>query len=359
MTDKRRLQLSVVAPCYNEVDSLNEFWRRVSGACLLAAEESHEIILVDDGSRDGTWALIERLSAGDQHVVGVRLLRNHGHQLAATAGLALARGDRVLLIDADLQDPPELLASMMSLMDDGADVVYGKRSKREGESQFKLVTASLFYRLLSRLTDVPIPRDTGDFRLMTRKVVDILNAMPERHRFLRGMVSWIGGKQVPLVYERQARFAGASKYPLRKMVRFATDAVTSFSTKPLRLAVWLGVAVSTLAFLLLFYAVYAWATGHVVPGWASSTVANALFAGTQLLVLGIIGEYLGRVVEDVKRRPLFMIETVRMAGQTYVSPYGFWDHSISPKQDLLKTLMPAGAVDQLPSDQADQKANAF
>ena len=234
---------------------------------------SHEIILVDDGSRDGTWALIERLSAGDQHVVGVRLLRNHGHQLAAMAGLALARGDRVLLIDADLQDPPELLASMMSLMDDGADVVYGKRSKREGESRFKLVTASLFYRLLSRLTDVPIPRDTGDFRLMTRKVVDILNAMPERHRFLRGMVSWIGGKQVPLVYERQARFAGASKYPLPKMVRFATDAVTSFSTKPLRLAVWLGVAVSTLAFLLLFYAVYAWATGHVVPGWASSTVA--------------------------------------------------------------------------------------
>jgi dolichol-phosphate mannosyltransferase len=303
-------RLSVVAPCYNEAESLNEFWRRTSAACQRCVSDAHEIVLVDDGSKDDTWSIIEALSACDPHVVGIRLMRNHGHQLAATAGLASARGDRVLLIDADLQDPPELLPSMMALMDSGADVVYGKRSVRHGESWFKLATASLFYRSLSYLADVPIPRDTGDFRLMSRRVVDILNKMPERHRFLRGMVSWIGGDQRSLDYERQPRFAGTTKYPLRKMMRFAVDAVTSFSTKPLRVAVWLGLAVSALAFGLLFYVLYRWATNDVIPGWASAAFAQALFAGTQLLVLGIIGEYLGRLVEDQRRRPLWMIDAV-------------------------------------------------
>ncbi len=330
MPDENQLQLSVVVPCYNEVDGLEEFWQRMAEACLLAAGDSYEIVMVDDGSRDGTWMLIERLVEQSPRAVGVRLLRNHGHQLAATAGLAVARGDRVLLIDADLQDPPELLQDMMSLMDAGADVVYGQRSVRQGESRFKLLTASLFYRLLGLLTDVPIPRDTGDFRLMSRNVVDILNTMPERHRFLRGMVTWIGGKQVPLVYERHARFAGSSKYPLRKMLQLAVDAITSFSTKPLRLAVWLGVATSTLAFLLLFYAIFRWMTGDVVPGWASSLVASTLFAGTQLLVLGIIGEYLGRLVEDVKRRPLFMIDTIQAQGRTALPPLGVL-HLRNPK----------------------------
>jgi glycosyltransferase involved in cell wall biosynthesis len=302
--------LSVVAPCYNEAESLAEFWRRTSDACQRSVSESHEIILVDDGSRDGTWSMIEELSALDPHLIGIRLMRNHGHQLAATAGLAVAQGSRVLLIDADLQDPPEMIPSMMALMDSGADVVYGKRSVRHGENWFKLTTAFLFYRFLSYLADIPIPRDAGDFRLMTRRVVDILNTMPERHRFLRGMVSWIGGRQLPLEYERQARFAGSTKYPLRKMVRFAVDAVTSFSTKPLRVAVWLGLAVSLLAFGLLFYVLFRWATDSVIPGWASSAFAQALFAGTQLLVLGTMGEYLGRMVEDTKGRPIYLIDSV-------------------------------------------------
>jgi len=334
-------RVSVVAPCYNEEESLAEFCRRSSRACVAAVGQSYQIVLVDDGSRDGTWPIIESLSDRDPHVVGVRLFRNHGHQLAATAGLALARGNRVLLIDADLQDPPELLSAMMSLMDQGADVVYARRTSRDGESWFKLATASLFYRLLSSLTEVTIPRDTGDFRLMTRQVVDILNLMPERHRFLRGMVSWIGGRQVALDYERQARFAGSSKYPLGKMVRFAVDAITSFSIKPLRLAVWLGASVSLLAFMLLFYAVFRWITGDVVPGWASSLISTSLFAGTQLLVLGIFGEYLGRVVEDLKQRPLFLVGAVRAGGQTRALPAEFSRTAPAQRQEVLATLTPA------------------
>jgi dolichol-phosphate mannosyltransferase len=346
------VQLSVVAPCYNEEGSIDEFWQRTADACRQTVGDSHEIVLVDDGSRDRTWAIIEALAARDPHVVGVRLFRNHGHQLAVTAGLAVTQGDRVMVIDADLQDPPELLGAMMALMDAGADVVYGKRTSRQGESWFKLATASLFYRLLTHLTDVPIPRDTGDFRLMTRQVVEMLALMPERHRFLRGMVSWIGGTQVPLDYERQTRFAGSSKYPLRKMLRFATDAITSFSTKPLRLAVWLGIAVSGLAFLLLFYATFRWASGAVVPGWASSLVASSLFAGTQLLVLGIFGEYLGRVVEDLKQRPLFMIGAVRARGQTHVLPGEFYRYGMDQRQALLGRLLgepPAAAPARAPA----------
>jgi dolichol-phosphate mannosyltransferase len=316
-------QLSVVVPCFDEEDSLPEFWERTSEACRIATGDSHEIVLVDDGSSDRTWSIIERLAEQDAHVVGVRLFRNHGHQLAVTAGLAICRGARVMLIDADLQDPPELLSPMMKLMDAGADVVYGKRSVRAGESWFKRATAAAFYRLLSHLTDVPIPRDTGDFRLMTRRVVDILNQMPERHRFLRGMVSWIGGRQVAFEYERQARFAGTSKYPLRKMLRFAVDAVTSFSTKPLRIAVWLGLIVSILALLLLVYATLCWITGKVVPGWTSSLVSNTFFAGIQLLILGIMGEYLGRMVEAQKGRPLFTIDRIHTGGQTYSGGAGF------------------------------------
>jgi dolichol-phosphate mannosyltransferase len=248
--------VSVVAPCYNEELVLLEFYRKASSACRVAVGDSYELLFVDDGSRDATWRKICDLSASDPHVVGVRLFRNHGHQLAVTAGLALTQGERVLLIDADLQDPPELLSEMMAAMDQGADVVYGTRSARKGETFFKLVTASLFYRLLNSLSKVPIPRDTGDFRLMQRAVVDILNAMPEQHRFIRGMVSWIGGKQIAFPYERDARYAGTTKYPLRKMIRFAVDGITSFSTTPLRIAVWLGLTSAALSFLVLGYALF-------------------------------------------------------------------------------------------------------
>lgn len=307
-------QVSVVVPCFNEEETIAEFCRRMTAACEAAAGGDFEIVLVDDGSRDGTWPAIETLAAADPRLVGVRLFRNHGHQLAVTAGLSVATGARVMLIDADLQDPPELLGEMMARMDDGADVVYGRRISREGESWFKTWTAAKFYRALDRLSSVPIPRDTGDFRLMTRRVADILAAMPERHRFIRGMVSWIGGRQVELPYERQARFAGVTKYPLRKMIAFALDAITSFSTKPLRIASWLGAAVSAMAFGLLAYTLIVWLSGDAIPGWASSLTASSLFAGTQLLVLGIMGEYIGRIVDEVKRRPLFIIGAVRRGG---------------------------------------------
>ena len=301
-----RTELSVVVPCFNEEAVLEEFSGRMSRACA-AVTRDYEILFVDDGSSDRTWPLIEMLSQKDPRIVGVQLFRNHGHQLAATAGLSLARGERILLIDADLQDPPELLPSMASRMDEGFDVVYGKRIARAGETTFKRLTASVFYRLLNKLSSVPIPEDTGDFRLMSRPVVDILNNMPERHRFIRGMVSWIGGRQAAFPYARDARFAGETKYPLRKMISLAIDALTSFSTKPLRAAVWLGLVSSLFAFAILVYAVFEWAVGNVVPGWASSVVAISFFSGTQLFVMGVFGEYLGRVVQEVKGRPLFTI----------------------------------------------------
>ena len=232
----------------------------------------------------------------------------------------MARGDRIMLIDADLQDPPELLSQMMIVMDEGADVVYGKRESRRGETAFKRATASLFYRILNTLSGLVIPPDTGDFRLMSRPVVDILNSMPEQHRFIRGMVSWIGGKQVAFHYTRDVRFAGATKYPLKKMIRFAMDGITSFSTVPLRIAVWLGLASAVLSFLVLGYALVQWASGHAVPGWASSFVATALFSGVQLIVLGVLGEYLGRVMEEVKHRPLYVIGTLRKSGKDHAIP---------------------------------------
>jgi dolichol-phosphate mannosyltransferase len=317
------VKLSVVAPCYNEEAVLDEFYRRVSAACESVAGSDFELILVNDGSSDRTWSIIEGLADKDTRIMGVHLFRNHGHQLAVTAGLSLTSGERVLLIDADLQDPPELLHQMMAVMDQGADVVYGKRESRTGETAFKLATASVFYRILNTLSSVPIPRDTGDFRLMSRTVADILNGMPEHHRFIRGMVSWIGGKQVEFPYAREARFAGSTKYPLRKMLAFAVDAITSFSTAPLRAAVWLGLSTAGVAFLLLIYALVQWFTGHVVPGWASSLASTALFSGIQLVVLGVIGEYLGRVVEEVKRRPLFTIGALRRDGVNHRLPSEF------------------------------------
>src|SRR5678815_924799 len=218
MSDKPAL--SVVAPCFNEEGVLPEFLARVA-AVLDRVGGTAEIVVVDDGSRDGTWPVMADAARRDGRIVAVRLMRNHGHQLALPAGLTLCRGERVLIIDADLQDPPELLPDMMALMDQGADVVYGQRRQRDGESLFKRATAAAFYRLIGRMTDVEIPLDAGDFRLITRRVLDLLTAMPERHRFVRGMVAWIGGKQVPLPYDRKARVAGESKYPLANMLRFA------------------------------------------------------------------------------------------------------------------------------------------
>lgn len=315
MTSPAPVFLSIVAPCYNEQTGLPEFCRRCVSAARSVAGEAFELVLVDDGSSDETWAVIGALAALTPQILGVRLMRNHGHQLAATAGLAASRGAHVLLIDADLQDPPELLLMMMPIMERGADVVYGQRFRRQGETWFKRATASLFYRLLSKLASVTIPRDTGDFRLMRRRVVDILLAMPERERFIRGMVSWIGGKQVALPYEREARFSGETKYPLRKMIGFALDAITSFSTTPLRVSTVLGLATAAVAFMLLIFTVMRWIAGETIIGWSSIMCAVTAFSAIQLICIGIIGEYLGRLVQESKRRPMFMIESLLQSGR--------------------------------------------
>ena len=308
MTLPNRPALSVVAPCYNEQDVLPEFLRRV-GAVLDGVGGTSEVVLVDDGSRDRTWEVMTEAAARDPRIVAVRLMRNHGHQLALTAGLSICRGERILIIDADLQDPPELLPDMMVVMDQGADVVYGQRRQRAGESLFKRATAAAFYRLIGRLTDVEIPLDAGDFRLITRRVLDLLTAMPERHRFVRGMVAWIGGKQVPLPYDRKARAAGESKYPLLKMVRFATDGIVSFSIMPLKIAIWTGFIAIWLAIAGIIVAVAVRLLDkNLDRGWASLFVAVLFMGGIQLVSLGIIGEYLGRIYTEVKRRPLYIVQ---------------------------------------------------
>jgi polyisoprenyl-phosphate glycosyltransferase len=307
-------KLSVVAPCYNEAETLSELVRRIVNVCERCVGDNYELILVNDCSTDNTWAEMLRLSRVSRQIVLVDLAHNHGHQLALTAGLYVARGDRIMIIDADLQDPPELLAEMMAELDGGADVAYGQRVHRGGESWFKKVSAALFYRILQRLADAPIPTDTGDFRLMTRQVVDVLLSMPEQHRFIRGMVAWIGFRQVPIPYERHPRFAGRTKYPLRRMIRFAVDAITGFSVAPLRLSLYFSLWSVLIAVLVALYALWQWFAGVAVPGWTSIAVIVLAFGGMQMLCLGIMGEYLGRLYAQSKQRPLFVIRSVHTNG---------------------------------------------
>lgn len=309
-----RPRLSVVVPCYNEESVLPELAKRLTAVCERDAGGAYEIVLVNDGSHDRTWETIRTSAETNPNIVGVNLSRNIGHQLALTAGLTVCRGARVLIIDADLQDPPELLPQMMAAMDRGADVVYGQRLAREGEGVFKRATAFAFYRLLSIFSEVEIPKDSGDFRLMTRQVVDALNRMPERHRFIRGMVAWLGFRQVPLQYTREPRFAGATKYPLRKMARFAADAITGFSISPLRLSSVLALLCFVLSVVVAAYVLYAWYALSVVRGWTSLLLLFLLFSGIQLLVLGVIGEYVGRAYVEAKGRPLFIVTEILTHG---------------------------------------------
>lgn len=302
--------LSAVVPCYNERAGLAELVRRLKAACEKVAGDDYEIVLVNDGSSDGTWGEILRLSESVPQIVGVNLARNHGHQLALTAGLYLARGERIFIIDADLQDPPELLSQMMQALDEGADVAYGQRIQRNGETWFKKASASLFYRLLQRLTDAPIPADTGDFRLMTRQVLDVLLNMPEQHRFVRGMIAWIGFRQTAIPYRREARFAGSTKYPLRKMLSFAMDAITGFSVAPLRLSLYLGLFSVVLAVLVGAFAIWSYLTLRTAPGWTSIAIIVLTFGAMQMFCLAIMGEYLGRTYMQTKQRPLFIIKSI-------------------------------------------------
>ena len=286
----QRPALSVVIPCYNEAACLPLLHARVAAAARAAVGEDFEILLVNDGSRDDSWAIMQALAAGDPHLVAINLSRNHGHQLALTAGLDLCAGEQVLIIDADLQDPPELLAELRRTMaEQGADVVYAVRRKRAGETLFKKATAAIFYRLLDRLTDTTIPLDTGDFRLMSRRALDALLSLPEQARFIRGMVAWIGFRQVPLVYDRAERHAGETNYPIGRMVRLAFDAVTGFSTAPLRFASHASVLLAGASLLLLFYIGWGYFSGARVQGWTSTMLVVVVLSAAQMFVRGMIG----------------------------------------------------------------------
>lgn len=316
--------LSIVVPCFNEEACLAELHQRLTAAARSVAQDDYELVLVNDGSRDRTWPMMEQLAATDPHVVAVNLSRNHGHQLALTAGLDLSRGETILIIDADLQDPPELLPAMVATMhEQGADVVYGVRKSRAGETAFKRATAHGFYRLLSRATEVDIPLDAGDFRLMSRRALDALLAMPEQARFIRGMVAWIGFRQVPFAYDRAERFAGETKYPLKKMMRFAFDALTGFSSAPLKLASHAGLWLSLGSVLLILYIAYAWIAGQSIQGWTSLMLVVVVLGAIQMFVLALMGEYIGRLYNEAKRRPLYIVQEVAGGGERTSARLGY------------------------------------
>jgi dolichol-phosphate mannosyltransferase len=319
------VKLSVVIPCYNEQDCLPELHRRVAAVAHQCFGDDHEIVLINDGSRDRSWQIMQELAATDPNLVCLNLARNHGHQMALTAGLDLSRGEKILVIDADLQDPPELLPVMLKTMADAnADVVYGLRTSREGESLSKKFTAGLFYRILDRLTDINIPLDTGDFRLMSRRALDVLMAMPEQARFVRGMVAWIGYTQVPFPYARAQRLAGVTHYPFTKMLSLAFDAITGFSTKPLRFASHAGLWLVGMLVLVAVYILVRWLQGATIEGWTSLSLLIIGIGAAQMLVLGVMGEYLGRVYVEAKRRPLYIVANVvgssRPAARLGISP---------------------------------------
>lgn len=301
--------LSIVIPCYNEEEVIGETVERLRKFCAELHGLDVEMIFVDDGSRDRTRELLKALAVDDARVRIIGFARNFGHQIAVTAGIDAASGDAVVLIDADLQDPPEVVHQMIAKWREGFDVVYGTRTERQGESAFKVATARGFYRLLNTLSEIPIPLDTGDFRLMSRNVVDTLRAMPERDRFVRGMVSWVGFRQTALPYVRAERFAGESKYPLRKMVQFAADGILSFSTKPLQMSVALGMASAVVALLGIVYALaLRLLTDMWVEGWTALMIAVLFIGGVQLISVGILGEYVGRIYNEVKKRPLYVVQ---------------------------------------------------
>lgn len=300
--------LSIVVPCYNEDAVLRELHQRLNAVLDQISDATCEIIYSDDGSDDQTTDILRQLQASNPRVRVISLSRNFGHQIAVSAGLEHASGDAVVIIDADLQDPPEVIPEMIERWRDGYHVVYGLRSKRAGETRFKLLTAKVFYRLLNRLSHIEIPIDVGDFRLLDRKVVDVLLAMPERDRFLRGMISWIGFKQIAVIYDRAPRSAGGSKYPFMKMLRFAVDSVISFSFVPLRLAIWVGFGAIAASFAGIVYAlIIRLYTTDWVRGWTSIFTAVLFLGGIQLITLGIVGEYVGRVYAEVKLRPLYVV----------------------------------------------------
>jgi len=306
---ERAATLSIVIPLYNEAGNIDELLRRVVSVVRNLPEPptDFEIICVDDGSRDATRERLLVAARIDPHLRVLSLSRNFGHQIAATAGLDAARGDAVVLMDGDLQDPPELIGAFLEKYRAGYDVVYATRRRRNGESRFKIITAAAFYRIVRRLTNVSIPVDTGDFRLMSRRVVDALRQTRERHRFLRGLVSWVGYNQIGVEYDRDARFSGETKYPFSKMLKFAIDGITAFSEIPLRFASYLGFVTSSFAFLYAVVILILKILGYNEPGYTSTILTVLFLGGVQLIGIGILGEYVGRIYDEIKARPLYLV----------------------------------------------------
>ncbi|NMC17610.1 MAG: glycosyltransferase family 2 protein [Chloroflexi bacterium] len=296
---------SIIAPVYNEIACLDTLLDRIQKV-MDQTGEPWELVLVDDGSTDGSTDKIRQLAENDQHVRKVILARNFGHQIAVTAGMDYSRGDAVVIIDADLQDPPEVILDLIARWREGYQVVYAQRTEREGETWFKRVTASVFYRSIYRITDIKIPLDTGDFRLLDRKVVNVMNSMRERHLFLRGMSAWVGFKSIGVPYKRAARFAGSTKYPFKKMLKLALTAVTSFSYVPLQLAMWLGFISAGISIITIPVVIVLRLVGsQFFFGQATTLIAVLFLGGVQLISLGILGEYVGRIYDEVKGRPLY------------------------------------------------------
>ncbi|GAB1807987.1 glycosyltransferase family 2 protein [Priestia megaterium] len=301
------VKYSIVVPVYNEEEVIHETYRRLTEV-MRSTKEAYELLFVNDGSRDQTAEIIKEYSEQDPAVVLLDFARNFGHQIAITAGMDYARGEAVVVIDADLQDPPELILEMIEKWKQGFDVVYAKRTKRKGETYFKKQTAAMFYRFLRAMTDIDIPLDTGDFRLLDRKVCNQMNSIQEKNRFVRGLVSWVGFKQIAVEYERDERLAGESKYPLKKMLKLSMDGITSFSYKPLKLASYAGVTLSGIGFIYLLVVLYLKLfTDSTITGWSSLIVIQLFFSGIILIILGMIGEYIGRIYDETKNRPLYIV----------------------------------------------------
>ena len=303
-------KISVVIPMYFEEDVVNECYNRTKNVLNKLSSYEHEIIFINDGSKDKTLELLEKISQNDNNVKIISFSRNFGHQAAVTAGLKFTTGDAVVIMDADMQDPPEVIEKMVELWEQGNEVIYAKRKVREGETKFKLFTAKMFYKMLNSLSDTEIPKDTGDFRLADKKVIEVINQLPEHNKFLRGLFSWVGFKQIPLEYERKERFAGKTKYPLKKMIKLALDGITSFSTKPLKILGILGIFSVLISFIILIYALisFAFNLNHLTPGWTSLMVTITFLGGIQLLSIWLISEYVGRIYDESKGRPEYIID---------------------------------------------------
>ena len=303
-------KISVVIPMYYEEEVANECYKKVQKILNRLEKYDYEIIFVNDGSKDRTLEILEEIAKKDEKVKVISFSRNFGHQAAVTAGLKEVTGDAIVIMDADLQDPPELIPDMLKYWEQGNEIIYGTRKTRKGESAFKLLTAKMFYKTLNALSDVEIPKDTGDFRLVDRKVIDVINNMPEHNKFLRGLFSWVGFKQMSYEYERQGRVAGKTKYPLKKMLKLASDGIISFSTKPLKLLGTLGVLSIVISVIILIYALisYAFKLNNLSAGWTSIMVAITFFAGVQLLSIWIMSEYIGRIYEETKKRPQYIVD---------------------------------------------------